>query len=433
MTFNEEQEAIINEQSNYVQVIAAAGSGKTSTMIGILDKLIKERTQDLSKVLVLTFSRKAVHEFSERLSRLHPNHNIRIQTFHAHCLGTLKSYHPRFLQNPPGILSEEEKIFFFKNFFKKHRFQIGGIPYKFLLDQNLYILKKFHFELYQNALIELVEFKKLKDKLEFDDLVSIYLKGLECKEEWTNIPKSNIERLIVDEFQDTDEEQLRFLKYLNPKYLTVVGDDWQAIYGFRGATPKPFLDFEQAFVPTKRHFLSTNYRSLPEIVNLSQKPILENSKYIPKQVKAFRIGKARLEIWKLDGVKTDMIKLASKIMEHINQFPDTKILCRTNYRKKEFSMVGIPENFLLTIHASKGLEFHSVFIDLISGWNEDAKTIPIDLIEEERRIFYVALSRAKDQIFLLGNNSMERTNRLEDLFLSYFQRGSKKIKKSVNL
>ncbi|MCG9874956.1 MAG: UvrD-helicase domain-containing protein [Leptospiraceae bacterium] len=433
MTFNEEQEAIINEQSNYVQVIAAAGSGKTSTMIGILDKLIKESIQDLSKVLVLTFSRKAVHEFSERLSRLHPNHNIRIQTFHAHCLGTLKSFHPRFLQNPPGILSEEEKIIFFKNFFKKHRFQIGGIPYKFLLDQNLQILKKYHFDLYQNALIELMEYKKIEDKLEFEDLVSIYLKGLESKEEWTNIPKSNIERLIVDEFQDTDEEQLRFLKYLNPKYLTVVGDDWQAIYGFRGATPKPFLDFEQTFVPTQRHFLSTNYRSLPEIVSLSQKPILENSKFIPKQVNAFRIGKARIEIWKLAPDEFAMKKLSNKILEHMNQFPDTRILCRTNYRKKEFSMAGIPENYLLTIHASKGLEFHSVFIDLISGWNEDAKTIPIDLIEEERRIFYVALSRAKDQIFLLGSNSKEKSNRLEDIFLSYFLKGNKKIKKSVNL
>jgi len=87
----------------------------------------------------------------------------------------------------------------------------------------------------------------------------------------------------------------------------------------------------------------------------------------------------------------------------------------------------------MTIHASKGLEFNSVFIDLISGWNEDAKSIALDILEEERRIFYVALSRAKDNIVLLGSNSSKQSKRLEDIFLAYFIRGRKKFKKTVQL
>lgn len=433
MKFNQEQQAIIDEESKYVQVIAAAGSGKTSTMIGILDKLIQDNLTEQNKVLVLTFSRKAVHEFKERLNRIHPNHKIIIQTFHAHCLGILRKFHPVFIANPPSILTEEEKIEFFKDYFKKHRFKIGGIPYKFLLDQNLQMLKKHFHSLYLEILQELDLFKREQRKLEFADLVSMYLSSLDKKEDWTLEPKSNIERLIVDEFQDTDEQQLIFLKLLDPKYLTVVGDDWQAIYGFRGATPKPFIDFEKAFVPTKRHFLSANYRSLPEIVDLSKKPILENTNYIPKDVIASRIGKANIAIWKIKNENSETFKISTKIIEHIKNTPDTKILCRTNYRKKEFLLAGIPDKHLMTVHASKGLEFESVFVDLISGWNEDVNSISQDILEEERRILYVALSRAKNHLVILGAYSIKKKKRLEDIFLSYFLQGRIKITKTIDL
>jgi DNA helicase-2/ATP-dependent DNA helicase PcrA len=235
----------------------------------------------------------------------------------------------------------------------------------------------------------------------------------------------------VDEFQDTDEEQLRFLKFLEPEYLTVVGDDWQAIYGFRGATPRPFLDFAKHFHPVRRHFLATNYRSLPDIVEISQKPILQNNDYIPKIVKAERKGKSKLELWTGSDSRNDMMIITERILENIKIQPDSKILCRTNFRKKEFSLCGIPDNNLLTIHSSKGLEFDAVYVDLLSGWNQNPKSLPIDSIQEERRVLYVALSRAKNDLILLGNRELQKTKKLEDLFFSYFIKGSKKIKRVV--
>jgi DNA helicase-2/ATP-dependent DNA helicase PcrA len=431
MIYNEEQKSIIEETAHFVQVIAGAGSGKTSTMIGILDRLIRSEKEDCSKVLVVTFSRKAAREFSERLKKIHPSHSIRIQTFHAHCLKVIKDYHPEFNNKPPKILTEKDRESFFKNFFKLNKFRIGGIPYKYILEQNLLILRQYFPDLYEEAMEEFQNYKKLNRKLEFNDLVAIYLNSLEKKEEWTQEPKSNIRRLIVDEFQDTDEEQLRFLKFLEPEYLTVVGDDWQAIYGFRGATPRPFLDFAKHFHPVQRHFLATNYRSLPEIVEVSQKPILQNNDYIPKIVKAERKGKSKLELWTASEAKLDMQNIAQKILENIHNIPDTKILCRTNFRKKEFSLCGIPEDHLMTIHSSKGLEFDAVYVDLISGWNQNPKSIPIGAMQEERRILYVALSRAKNDLILLGNRELQKTKKLEDLFFSYFIKGSKKIKQVV--
>ncbi|NCS94850.1 MAG: ATP-binding domain-containing protein, partial [Leptospira sp.] len=104
-----------------------------------------------------------------------------------------------------------------------------------------------------------------------------------------------------------------------------------------------------------------------------------------------------------------------------------------NYRKKEFLLAGIPDKHLMTIHASKGLEFESVFVDLISGWNEDVNSISQDILEEERRILYVALSRAKNHLVLLGAYSIKKKKRLEDIFLSYFLQGRIKISKTIDL
>lgn len=422
MKYNSDQMAIIKDNSQFIQVIAGAGSGKTSTMIGILDRILQEGKYDPRLVVVVTFSRKATSEFQERLHKLHPSHPIRIQTFHAYCLGIIREHHPEYKVTPPSILSEIEKTDFFRSFFKKHRFRVGGIPYKYLMGESNLNLQNTDPELYNEAIQELEIYKKESKKLEFQDLVSLYLHSLEEKEDWTLEPKSNSRYLIVDEFQDTDEEQLRFLRNLEPDRLTVVGDDWQAIYGFRGATPKPFMELGNYFFPLNRHFLSTNYRSLDGIVKISQIPILKNQNYISKNVDSFRKGNAKLGIQYYPEGRLG-VDMASKILiEYIKSNPDTKILCRTNFRIAEFKLCGIPEDALLTIHASKGLEFSSIFVDLMGGWNQDPKSTDQSILEEERRILYVAMSRAKDALFLLARRYPKPNKNLDDLFVSYFSK-----------
>lgn len=76
------------------------------------------------------------------------------------------------------------------------------------------------------------------------------------------------------------------------------------------------------------------------------------------------------------------------------------LLTRSNFRKNEWIQVGVPKNQVMTIHSAKGLEFEAVVVDLSQGWSEDHNTIDW---EEERRILYVALSRAKDHLIVLIN------------------------------
>lgn len=109
-----------------------------------------------------------------------------------------------------------------------------------------------------------------------------FLKFLD--KESSNLAKERWTSLIIDEFQDTDEVQLQIIKKMNFQSITVVGDDWQAIYGFRGATPKPFLDFPKHFPSVIQYFLSTNYRSKESIIQSSLLPLHHNKDKIQKQV-----------------------------------------------------------------------------------------------------------------------------------------------------
>lgn len=104
---------------------------------------------------------------------------------------------------------------------------------------------------------------------------------------------------------------------------------------------------------------------------------------------------------------------------------DLKILCRSNFRISEYIRVGIPEVYLMTIHSSKGLEFHTVFVDVADGWNARPDS-PWETIEEERRILYVGLSRAKDRLLILGASKNSRRETIESEFFRYFK-GLKQI------
>lgn len=422
MNLNPSQEAIVRDTAPFIQVVAGAGAGKTSTMVAILNRWIQEDPNRQSKILVLTFSRKATHEFQERLTRIHPHHQVRIQTFHAYCFSALSRFSPEWKESPPTLLTEEEKYRFFKNFFQTHKFRVGGIPYKYLIQEENPFLLELDPELWNLANQELQLYKKQKSKLEFHDLVTNLLEALRRKENWTFQIQDESRIIIVDEFQDTDFEQLEFLQKMAPERLIVVGDDWQAIYGFRGATPEPFLNLENYFKPLKKHFLTTNYRSLPEIVQTSEIPIYKNTRFIPKNMKSAREGKANLECIALPEGKKGLEQASQRILASLQQEKDTMLLCRTNFRIVEFQMAGIPPSQIMTIHASKGLEFNNVFLDLLDGWNHGKGCITQEQLEEERRILYVGLSRAKNSLFILGKKNLQPEKKLEDEFFSYFHK-----------
>ena len=396
MNYSTEQKAILEDDSNFKQVIAAAGSGKTSTMIALLEKVIRENTEDQGEILVITFSRKAVGEIKERLEKKVTHSEIRIQTFHAYCLYILQKYNPEFATTGIKIIEPNEKETIFKDYFKRERFAIGGIPYEFLLSSTGNFLEKHFPKIAIEVNNTYAQYKKENGKLDFDDLVQIYLQALRDKKEWAMDARKEVKRVIVDEFQDTDLSQLEWLRLLNPEKLCVVGDDWQAIYGFRGASTEPFLKFKDFFTI----------------------PIGKNKKNIKKQVQPFRKGIANVFKISIDEEQT-LDSFCEKVKQSVVANPDLMVLCRSNFRIQHLIKLGIPETNIITIHASKGLEFGTVFVDLQSGWNIKINEDP-EIIEEERRILYVALSRAKDNLYIFGNRKQKK-DLIEDNFFGYFR------------
>ncbi|AOP32910.1 damage-inducible protein [Leptospira tipperaryensis] len=417
--YSQAQKTVIEENARFVQVVAAAGSGKTSTMVGIVERILRDKLFLEESILVLTFTKKAAGEISERIRKVTGTDQIRVQTFHAFCLYALSRWHPKFKTQKPKILPPEEKNLFYRQFLKQKRFLVGGIPYELFWAENISYIKENFPELLNELEFHYKEYKNKNGYLDFEDLVTLFLEGLKFNEEWTFPAKQNIRKILVDEFQDTDLEQLAFLQSLSESAsITVVGDDAQSIYSFRGATLEPFLRFKEFFSGAALHFLSTNYRSLPEIIRTSDIPIQRNQNRIEKEVLPFRNGKG--SVGKILMEETaDLVPYLIRAIPSSNQ--NVKILCRSNFRIGEYVRAGIPEEYLMTIHASKGLEFHTVFVDLSDGWNARPDS-PLETIEEERRILYVGLSRAEDRLFILGAAKNSRRETIENEFFRYFKK-----------
>lgn len=241
------------------------------------------------------------------------------------------------------------------------------------------------------------------------------------------VPK--FEHVMVDEFQDVNSSQIALLDLLNPINLFCVGDPRQSIFGWRGSKIKYILNFEERFPDCEIITLSTNYRSSRQIVSLINKSI--ESSRLP-ELKNFREHDANLHLVNLESEEQEINFIISKILDIKIPRNEIFVLARTNRLISEISQrmklrgmrhlvkteetgreeeAAIDEVTLATVHSIKGLEADTVFVAGCTGINFPCKASdhPIvelvrvddyDKEEEERRLFYVALSRAKNSLYL---------------------------------
>lgn len=235
--------------------------------------------------------------------------------------------------------------------------------------------------------------------------------------------------ILVDEFQDVNTLQVELLKMLltDEAQLFCVGDDWQSIYGFRGSNISYIVDFEKHFSNAGIIKLDMNYRSTPNIVGASNEVIKNNKYQIEKNLKASKKSEHKIVVYAGNNEAENLGFCEAEIqdlMESGYSGEDILFLYRRSKMAhpyfEHFKKAGIRVQFK-TIHAAKGLESKVVFIvGLTEGpggfpdvWLEDRifqviKKANHDLLlEEERRLFYVALTRAKDKLFLITEKGCE--------------------------
>jgi DNA helicase-4 len=276
-----------------------------------------------------------------------------------------------------------------------------------------------------------------KSYLDFNDLISRTTSLFKNHSDIANRYKNKYHYILVDEFQDVNNLQVELIKLLltDNTQLFCVGDDWQSIYGFRGSNVSYIIDFEKHFQNSLVVKLNLNYRSTQHIVGASNEVIKHNKFKVDKDIYSSRKSEHKIVVF-AGNTEEDNIQFA---IGEVRKFLDDGLTAEDIlflYRRTKMFSNGFDQEKSFyhrlrneglkvqgkTIHAAKGLEAKVVFvIGLTEGdggfpdiWLEDRifqtiKKANHDLLmEEERRLFYVAMTRAKEKLYLItlkGNES----------------------------
>ena len=344
---NEDQKKAVMHIDGPMMVLAGPGSGKTFVITRRLQYLIENGGINPAEILVITFTKAAAYEMQQRFEKLMGDkyYPVRFGTFHAVYFSILKSGLGRRI---PGLVSEGEKKKYINDiifdFDKDISDSLENCEENILADISKiknwvnkaeeycpdYIDGKIFNEIFRRY----EEIMKTENKIDFDDMVCKCYKLLTDNpavlEECRNIFKY----IMIDEFQDINPIQYEVIKLIAAPLnnLFIVGDDDQAIYGFRGAKPEIMLNFNNEFPEAKQVILSNNYRSKALIVDMSKEFIKFNKMRFDKDFSAVNKSKCVVSLNEYDNKNEefDAIQKFIKTSLKIGNYKDVAILFRTN-------------------------------------------------------------------------------------------------------
>lgn len=428
-------------------VIAGPGSGKTYVLTNRILSLITNKNVNADSILIITFTRAAANEMETRFFDLAKSNKVSFKGYPT--FGTFHSIFYDILRNVFGytnksLLSDKEEKDILLGVLKDIK-GLGDKPeainyvlkdiknYKLLSERGIKAEPKFVslelfdeiYKIYQRKLYEI-------KKLDFSDMISKCYELLKSNPNVLTYYQKKYKYILVDEFQDINKLQYDIVKLIcKSKNIFVVGDDDQSIYKFRGSYPRVINDFLRDFKRAKVILLNENYRCARQIVKFSKLVIDHNSDRFSKNLVSNRSEFGKLEIKAFVDSTEENKYLIENIKKYLRagyKFSDIAILYRTNLLSNSIKMDLSKNNMpyivkgeeksdkddeynrvsnsnavnLMTFHLSKGLEFKAVFIiDANDGLIPHKKSIRENDLEIERRLFYVAMTRAKDSLHIL--------------------------------
>lgn len=303
---NEQLEAILSND-NEIMLVAGAGTGKANTIVKKIIYLIKEQRVIPYNILAVTFTNKAVREIRERVNNsLCTNHSgVVVNTFHQLAKSILdKDDNYQLLGYKSLKILEDEgrekildKIIKFNDMYNRvNEFNktIKGLLIDFNAKKNNRYIEssnKEYEELFKQLYHAYVLEVFANGYIELDDLVNLVIVLLERYPEIRKEVSSAFDYIFVDEYQDVNKEQYKLIKLLkNKNKVLIVGDEDQAIYGWRGSNSKYFRDFQLEYPDCRVIKLERNYRSTQQILNLADGFIKQNKNRIDKTLKSDKIG-----------------------------------------------------------------------------------------------------------------------------------------------
>jgi DNA helicase-2/ATP-dependent DNA helicase PcrA len=395
---NPEQREAVTYGDGPLLIIAGAGTGKTKVVTCRIAYLIEKGKAKAHEILALTFTEKAAQEMEERVDLLLPLGVVEtyISTFHSFGDKILREYATLFGVDPDfKILKKSEQVLFFRDNlykFKLHELRPPTNPTKFIetflrvisraKDENVspkeYIAWAVNskqkaanraekkraaiqleigrtYELYQRLL-------RQNNYMDFGDLIYFLLVGLKKRPEILHELREKFKYILIDEFQDTNYIQNELIKILSyPKNnITVVGDDDQSIYKFRGAAISNIIKFNQDYPGCHQVVLTKNYRSTQGILDVSYNLIknnnpdrLEVTNKINKKLISQSRRKGKIEFLSFDTEASETDKVAEIIKKKVKSgsvlYKDIAILMRANAQAQSFiktlNLNDIPSQF----------------------------------------------------------------------------------------
>ncbi len=391
-TLNREQKEAVLHDSGALLVLAGAGSGKTRVLTVRIKQLVEAGIRP-EQIMAVTFTNKAAKEMVERLSKLIGEDNSKklwVGTFHS-IAGRILRYDIDKYKDSEGkswnknyvIYDEQDSLNVLKQAIKKCNLDEKVYQPKLVKTiisnaknkmQDAYIYseraKDFRSQKYAEIFVEYEKLLQQNNAVDFDDMLVLAVRLLETNEEIRNKYYNRFKHLLIDEFQDTNLSQYRFIKaiYTNnlpecdipkDKSLCVVGDIDQSIYSWRGADFRILLNFQNEFKNAQIIKLEQNYRSTENILNAANSVIKNNTQRISKNLYSNAGDGAKINIYEASDEADEALDVARTVRRLVNngqKLSDIAVLYRTNSQSRTLEEACITNHIPYRIYG--GLKFY---------------------------------------------------------------------------
>ena len=369
---NDAQKEAVMHLDGPLLIVAGAGSGKTKVLTSRIANIIKEKKAFPNQILAVTFTNKAAKEMQTRVSNILGSTAIGLSwlgTFHSICAKLLRKHASAANLNYNfTIIDTDDQIRLIKNICKGENIDIKQLSPKFILaiidrwkNKGYYPgeVRVNNKDVYEKTILPLYKIyqQKLTDlnSCDFGDLILHTVKILERNEDIREIYSKNFKYILVDEYQDTNFIQSRWLNLLSErnKNICCVGDDDQSIYSWRGAEIKNFLEFDQVYENTKVIRLEQNYRSSQNILSVASNLISNNQNRVGKTLITTMEEGDLVKLSCFKNGKDEAIGISDEIEKKIkNKFSynNIAILVRAIFQTREFEerflKIGMPYRIL---------------------------------------------------------------------------------------
>ena len=368
---NKAQKEAVMHLDGPLLIVAGAGSGKTKVLTTRIANIIREKKAYPNQILAVTFTNKAAKEMQLRVSKILGSAATGLSwlgTFHSICAKLLRKHAPAVnLNSNFTIIDTDDQTRLIKNICKAENIDIKQLAPRYILtiidrwkNKGFYPdeVKINQKDIYEKTVLPIYKIyqQKLNDlnSCDFGDLILHAVKILEKNLDIRELYSKNFKYVLVDEYQDTNFIQSKWLKLLSEKNKNIccVGDDDQSIYSWRGAEIKNFLEFDQVYENTKVIRLEENYRSTENILSVASNLISNNQNRVGKTLKTTMEEGELVKLNCFKNGKDEAIGISDEIEKLKKKFTynNITILVRAIFQTREFEerflKIGLPYRIL---------------------------------------------------------------------------------------